>query len=57
MPILEWLPAYQLSWLRFDAIAGLTVWALLIPEAMAYGVLAGVPLEARDGDRPATRDT
>ena len=46
MPILEWLPAYQLSWLRFDAIAGLTVWALLIPEAMAYATLAGVPLEA-----------
>ncbi len=46
LPILEWLPAYQLSWLRYDAIAGLTVWALLIPEAMAYATLAGVPPEA-----------
>ena len=46
VPILEWLPAYQLGWLRFDTIAGLTVWALLVPEAMAYATLAGVPPEA-----------
>ena len=42
-PILEWLPQYQLSWLRTDIIAGLTVWAVMVPEAMAYAGIAGVP--------------
>ena len=45
-PILEWLPKYQMSWLRWDVIAALTVWALLVPEAMAYAGIAGVPPEA-----------
>ncbi len=43
LPILEWLPRYQLSWLRSDIVAGLTVWAILVPEAMAYAGIAGVP--------------
>ena len=42
LPILEWLPKYQLAWLRPDIIAGLTVWAVLVPEAMAYAGIAGV---------------
>ena len=42
LPILEWLPHYQLSWLRPDIIAGLTVWAVMVPEAMAYAGIAGV---------------
>ena len=47
LPILDWLPGYK--WgddLRWDLIAGLTVWALLVPEAMAYAGIAGVPPEA-----------
>ncbi len=43
IPILHWLPNYQLSWLRADIIAGLTVWAVMVPEAMAYAGIAGVP--------------
>jgi len=43
LPILHWLPHYQLSWLRADIIAGLTVWAVIVPEAMAYAGIAGVP--------------
>ena len=43
LPILHWLPGYQLSWLRADIIAGLTVWAVMVPEAMAYAGIAGVP--------------
>ena len=27
-----------------DALAGLTVWALLVPQALAYGQLAGLPV-------------
>lgn len=42
-PILSWLPKYQLSWLRADVVAGLTVWAVMVPEAMAYAGIAGVP--------------
>jgi high affinity sulfate transporter 1 len=44
-PIVEWLPKYQSSWLRFDLIAALTVWALVVPEAMAYAGIAGMPPE------------
>ena len=43
LPILSWLPSYQRSWLRFDLIAGATVWAVIVPEAVAYSQLAGVP--------------
>ncbi len=45
IPILQWLPTYQKSWLRFDLIAGATIGALLVPQAMAYATLAGVPPE------------
>jgi high affinity sulfate transporter 1 len=44
-PILTWLPAYPKSWLRVDVIAALTIWALLVPEAMAYAGVAGMPPE------------
>ena len=44
-PILKWLPKYQSSWLRPDLIAALTVWALVVPEAMAYAGIAGMPPE------------
>jgi SulP family sulfate permease len=44
-PILEWLPNYRRQWLRFDLVAALTVWALLVPEAMAYAGIAGLPPE------------
>jgi len=36
------LHGYQGAWLRGDLIAGLTVWAVLIPEALAYASIAGV---------------
>ncbi len=45
LPILSWLPSYRPSWLRFDLIAGLTVWAVVVPEAVAYAQLAGVPAQ------------
>jgi sulfate permease, SulP family len=46
VPIAIWLPAYQRSWLASDAIAGLTIWGLLIPEMIAYASLAGLPPQA-----------
>jgi high affinity sulfate transporter 1 len=41
----DWLTGYRRDWLVPDIIAGLTVWALLVPEAMAYAALAGVPVQ------------
>ena len=43
MPILDWLPHYKRSWLRPDLLAGLSVWALVIPQALGYAEVVGVP--------------
>ncbi|MFD7072886.1 SulP family inorganic anion transporter [Nocardioides sp. NPDC059952] len=34
---------YSPSWIRSDVLAGLTVWAVLVPESLAYATIAGVP--------------
>jgi sulfate permease, SulP family len=36
------LAGYRPEWLRGDLVAGLTVWAVLVPEALAYASIAGV---------------
>src|SRR5512142_1780698 len=46
IPILSWLPRYDRSWLSLDLIAGLTLWGLVVPEAMAYAGIAGLPPQA-----------
>jgi SulP family sulfate permease len=46
VPIVQWLPGYDKRWLRFDVIAGVTVWGLLVPESIAYAGLAGLPPQA-----------
>jgi high affinity sulfate transporter 1 len=46
VPILSWLPGYNRGWLSADAIAGLTLWGLVVPEAMAYAGVAGLPPQA-----------
>ena len=46
IPILSWLPRYDRAWLSFDIIAGLTLWGLVVPEAMAYAGIAGLPPQA-----------
>lgn len=40
---LAWPPVYDRTAQRKDVVAGLTVGVLLIPQAMAYALLAGVP--------------
>ena len=42
-PILEWLPNYNSDFFKGDLIAGLTVGVMLIPQGMAYAMLAGMP--------------
>ncbi|GAB3304291.1 SulP family inorganic anion transporter [Geodermatophilus aquaeductus] len=37
------LRGYHLGWLRADLVAGVTVWAVLVPESLAYATIAGVP--------------
>lgn len=37
------LQHYRRGWIRPDVVAGLTVWAVLVPEALAYATIAGVP--------------
>jgi len=44
IPIVDWLKSYRLDWLRDDLIAGLTTSAVVIPKAMAYAAIAGLPL-------------
>jgi high affinity sulfate transporter 1 len=46
VPILRWLPEYDRRFLRFDVIAGATVWGLLVPESIAYAGLAGLKPQA-----------
>jgi SulP family sulfate permease len=43
LPFLEWLPNYKRSDLQGDISAGLTVGVMLIPQGMAYSMLAGLP--------------
>src|SRR5271166_1776871 len=45
IPIADWLFGYQKDWLRPDIIAGLTTAAVVIPKAMAYATIAGLPVE------------
>jgi sulfate permease, SulP family len=40
-----WLSSYPRGWLGRDLVAGLTLWALVVPEAMAYASVAGVPAQ------------
>jgi sulfate permease, SulP family len=42
LPVYTWVRGYDRSWFRGDLIAGLTVWAVLVPEALAYATIAGV---------------
>ena len=43
IPILEWLPNYRKSQLRGDVVAGITVAIVLIPQGIAYALIAGLP--------------
>jgi SulP family sulfate permease len=42
-PIAKWLPKYRKQGLRGDLSAGLSVGVMLVPQGMAYAMLAGLP--------------
>jgi SulP family sulfate permease len=43
--MLDWLFRYPKEWLRLDLVAGVTTAAVVIPKAMAYATIAGLPVE------------
>jgi sulfate permease, SulP family len=43
LPILDWIPTYQRDWLMPDFLAGIALWAVMVPESMAYSDIVGVP--------------
>ena len=45
LPIADWLFSYNKEWLRPDLIAGLTAAAVVIPKAMAFATIAGLPVQ------------
>ena len=42
VPGIQLIRTYQRAWLRPDLLAAVTVWALLVPQALAYAQLAKV---------------
>ena len=45
LPIAEWITGYRKQWLQPDVLAGLTTAAVVIPKAMAYATIAGLPVQ------------
>lgn len=45
LPVLRWLPHYSLGWLQLDLIAGVTVGLTVVPQALAYAEVAGLPVQ------------
>jgi hypothetical protein len=45
LPIVDWSREYGRGWVPRDGVAGITVWALMVSDAMAYAGIAGVPME------------
>ncbi|CAG8951047.1 hypothetical protein HYFRA_00006445, partial [Hymenoscyphus fraxineus] len=45
VPVVGWLPNYDLKWIASDAIAGSAMGMMLIPQAITYATLAGIPIQ------------
>lgn len=45
LPIFEWLPRYERDDIAGDLMAGAVVAIMLVPQSMAYAMLAGLPLQ------------
>ena len=45
VPAAGWMAAYERPWLKADVLAGLTTAAVVIPKAMAYAAIAGLPVQ------------
>jgi sulfate permease, SulP family len=47
----SWLRQYERAWLRADAIAGVVIWSVVTPQAVAYAQIAA--LRRCSGPTPA----
>src|SRR6476661_516410 len=45
IPSVKWLGDYRKEWLRPDVMGGLVAAAVVIPKAMAYATIAGLPVQ------------
>ncbi len=45
VPILHWMPHYNKAWLSGDIVAGLSVWALMVPQCLGFAAICGVPVQ------------
>ncbi|MDO6563203.1 sulfate permease [Amphritea sp. 1_MG-2023] len=45
LPILKWLPNYRLATFNQDLLAAMIVTVMLVPQSLAYAMLAGLPPE------------
>lgn len=43
LPIVNWLPKYNLQWFLGDLVCGVTVGAVIVPQSMAYAKIASLP--------------
>ena len=46
VPLVSTVRGYRREWLSGDIMAAVTVWAIVVPESMAYASIAGMPPEA-----------
>lgn len=45
LPVIGWLRGYRRAWFRADLVAGTTAAAVVIPQAMGYATVAGLPVQ------------
>jgi SulP family sulfate permease len=45
LPIFDWVPTYDQKTFTSDLLAALIVTLMLIPQSLAYAMLAGLPPE------------
>ncbi|CAD6527902.1 SulP family inorganic anion transporter [Paraburkholderia sabiae] len=45
IPVLDWTHGYRKEWLKPDVVAGVTAAAVVLPKALAYASVAGLPVE------------
>ncbi|KAF9903716.1 hypothetical protein EC991_003410 [Linnemannia zychae] len=45
LPIIKWLPKYNRNWAFRDAVAGITVGLIVVPQGMSYAKIAGLQVQ------------
>lgn len=45
IPVLDWVHGYRKDWIKPDLVAGVTAAAVVLPKALAYASVAGLPVE------------